>query len=473
MSEKKKGPRILRALHVLGVFSGFLFVYPLCYLAWFLRGEPSDAKALLAMAGAAVCGFAGAGLRLLFERKRLLGLFSEIALLLFALLCAAGAFILAGGEPLPGLLVALACLAACVIGERLVLLPYDAVTSRTYLLTGIGVYAGCAVLMYLAERLTTLSGGGYLSLAALLFVFLSIHEAAANQAQIDFLMQRRSHRMDQLPSRIRRYNLTLVVLILAVILCGLLFYRQVGAGLSFLLETLRQLVSLIFRFFTFLYSLIPKSEGTEEEIPAAEQGDFPFPAEETQTANTDWITYLLIAGFIALIVWKRRAIAQALRSAVAALLAWLRSLFTVRRRTREEPEEDGYYDEVEELARESGGFRLFAPSAARLWKREWSALRKTPDSTEKLRQSYALLARGLTLLGVRTEPCDTPAELLRRAERALSGTEAEAAFSGYERVRYDDRDASAEELGAMQSLLAAVARQLSGKSARRTEARPG
>ena len=42
-----KGPRLLHTLKLFGLLAAFLLLYPLCYLAWFLRGEASVTLSLL------------------------------------------------------------------------------------------------------------------------------------------------------------------------------------------------------------------------------------------------------------------------------------------------------------------------------------------------------------------------------------------------------------------------------------------
>ena len=59
---EKKGPLLLRVLKGFGLFAGFLLVYPLCYLAWFLSGTAVEPLSLLALTAAVICGVCGAGL---------------------------------------------------------------------------------------------------------------------------------------------------------------------------------------------------------------------------------------------------------------------------------------------------------------------------------------------------------------------------------------------------------------------------
>ena len=181
---------------------------------------------------------------------------------------------------------------------------------------------------------------------------------------------------------------------------------------------------------------------------------------EESGANSDWVIVVLFLLLVALAVWKRREILAAIRRTIAALWEKLRGLVAVRRREASGEEEPGYFDTVEELSRERQGFRLFTPSAARVWKRDLRALRRLPEGSGKLRAGYALLARGLALTGVKVRPSDTPAELLALASSASLGPESELAVAAYEEVRYNDREATAAQSAAMQTLLAALARRI-------------
>ena len=164
-----------------------------------------------------------------------------------------------------------------------------------------------------------------------------------------------------------------------------------------------------------------------------------------------------------LLVRNRHAIASALRQLFARIGRALRQLFAVRH-TASREEEAGYVDTVESIDRNGSALRLFSPSAARLWKRRFRALRKLPEGTEKLRTGYALLAEGLLLAGADVQAADTPQELLQRAaaftRASLSPDGLALVMGAYERVRYDEQAADAEESAAMQSLLAVLARLL-------------
>ena len=96
---------------------------------------------------------------------------------------------------LPGLPLAVSCLAAFLVGDRMTLLPYDTVATRAFFTIALVGYLGCGAAVWALQSLRGFSGS-CLPLAILLFCTLGIHELSCNQAQIDFLMQRRGHRMD-------------------------------------------------------------------------------------------------------------------------------------------------------------------------------------------------------------------------------------------------------------------------------------
>lgn len=446
-----KGPRLLHTLKLFGLLAAFLLLYPLCYLAWFLRGEASVPLSLLGELAVIACGFCGAGLRTLLERRKQHLPAGNVLLLLTGILLSLAAFFLFGAGLLPGLPLAVSCLAAFVTGDRMTLLPYDAVATRAFFTVALVGYLGCGAAVWALQSLRGFSGS-YLPLAVLLFCTLGIHELSCNQAQIDFLMQRRGHRMDQLPSKIRRYNLTLVLAVLAIILLCLLFYRPLGTAIAFVLDLVRQLAVLILQGILYLASLFSPSEEISSGEEMQEPSDF-LPPQSEEPAGPDWVTPLLLLAAVALLIWKHRVIGNAIRQVLLALIQRLRSLFAIRRRAPHSEEETGYFDTVEELTHDRESLRLFSPSPVRSWRRDLRALRRMPDGTEKLRNGYALLARGLQLAGVELLPSDTPEELLHHACEASPGLEAERAVAAYEQARYNEEEAAPASLSEMLSLL--------------------
>ena len=462
MKQPAKQPLLLQILKILGLFSTFLILYPLCYLSWFLQGRASAAASLVCLGATAASGFLGAGLRLLAERKGKSSVWMEILLLLPLLPIVAAFFSLYQGH-LAFLLTLAAVLAAYVMGNREVLLSYGDFASPGLLHAVLISYGIGAALIFLSKRLF-LFDGEYTSLAGVLFAFFAVYAAICNQAQIDELMRRRGHRMDQLPARIRRYNLLLIVLCIAVALALLVFYRPLAAGIRTIWDIAASLILWLARAIqALLEALFHQEDLPQEQLPQGENSSF-FPAEEAQSSlfwNIPWV--LIAVGAVVLLVRNRHAIASALRQLFARIGRALRQLFAVRH-TASREEEAGYVDTVESIDRNGSALRLFSPSAARLWKRRFRALRKLPEGTEKLRTGYALLAEGLLLAGADVQAADTPQELLQRAaaftRASLSPDGLALVMGAYERVRYDEQAADAEESAAMQSLLAVLARLL-------------
>lgn len=449
-------PLLLRVLKPLGLFAALLAAYPLCYFLFFLTGAPSVPFSLLGLAAAELCGFAGAGLRRWVE-KRARGR-GGFRLLAAGLLAMAAVFLLSGGRLLPSLPLALLCGAAFLFGDRFILQPYDAVASRPVLAAVLTANLGCAALELALGEVVGASAS-FFSHAAILFLFLAVYEVSKNQSQIDYMMARRGHRMDQLPAKIRRYNLLLVCLVLAVILACFLFYRPLGSLLAMAGELLRQLLMLLIRFFLFLASLFQtEEEPLEEAAPEAPSSPMLPPGEEN--AGFDWLTPLALLALAGLLVWKRRQIAAAFRAAFRRLAGFLRRLLAVRRPPAAAEEAEGYHDQVEDLAREERAAPLFRFSAVRAWKKGWRSFRRMAEGEEKLRFGYALLAKGLALSGEEPLPSDTPAQLLARLRQKLPQAPAAAALEGYEQVRYGDLPASPAGGQAMEALLAALARLL-------------
>ena len=152
MKQPAKQPPLLQALKILGLFSTFLVLYPLCYLSWFLQGRASAAASLVCLGAAAASGFLGAGLRLLAERKGRASPWMEILLLLPLLPIAAAFFFLSEGH-LASLLTLIALLAAYVMGNREATLSYSDFSSSGLLHAVLISYGIGAALIFLSKRL--------------------------------------------------------------------------------------------------------------------------------------------------------------------------------------------------------------------------------------------------------------------------------------------------------------------------------
>ena len=188
------------------------------------------------------------------------------------------------------------------MGNREATLSYSDFSSSGLLHAVLISYGIGAALIFLSKRLF-LFAGEYTSLAGVLFAFFAVYAAICNQAQIDELMRRRGHRMDQLPARIRRYNLLLIVLCIAVALALLVFYRPLAAGIRTIWDIAASLILwLAHAIQALMEALLHQDELPQEQLPQGEDSSF-FPTEEAQGSPLWNILWVLIAvGAVVLLV---------------------------------------------------------------------------------------------------------------------------------------------------------------------------
>lgn len=193
-----------------------------------------------------------------------------------------------------------------MIGDRLVILPYDAVATRALFSQRLWFLIWAAASLCLALQFSFHYQGSCLSLALMLFAVLAVHELAGKPGADRFSDAPPRSPDGSAAQPIRRYNLALVLLILAVILAGLLFYRPIGTAL-FLGELLRQAAALVLRGILYLMSLFSSDESTGEDSAMGQQ-EICLTDGENTGGNSDWILVILLLLIVGLAVWKRRVI---------------------------------------------------------------------------------------------------------------------------------------------------------------------
>ena len=115
--------------------------------------------------------------------------------------------------------------------------------------------------------------------------------------------------MDQLPARIRRYNLLLIVLCIAIVLALLVFYRPLAAGIRTIWDIIASLILWLARAIQALMEALFHQEGLPGAASAG-RGSLLFPTEEAQGSPFWNILWVLIAvGAVVLLVRNRHAIA--------------------------------------------------------------------------------------------------------------------------------------------------------------------
>lgn len=249
-----------------------------------------------------------------------------------------------------------------------------------------------------------------------------------NFQNIDFLMRRRGHKMSHLPSRIRSFNLLLLlggmVLVLVLVLCRGFFMDIAGV-------VFRALMAVLYFLATPLRRWWNNDEFWDRttELPTPDwEGDpdnaFELLTEyEEKPVDTELQGDLLIALAVAVVLFVLIRYRRSIFEGLSVFWNWLRraiaGLFrNLGVRNRFDEDENEYYTDVEQQISDSE--RMKAPATAlRAWRKQLRAYQKMPDGKEKYLAGFALSARGLQLHGVQVLSSDTPLEILKKAKDIL------------------------------------------------------
>ena len=271
-------------------------------------------------------------------------------------------------------------------------------------------YAAVLVVMELFK----INPAGAEAFAAALFFGLLLVLFGANQAGIDFMMQRRYHRFDALPQKIRSYNIRLFAITAAVLLALFLLYRPIAWGISWLgkglLAVLRWLVGL----------LAGDGEQTESSAPQeqVQQGENPLGDLGSGESSPFWDYFFIVValGILALIYCYRNEIRSALRSVWEKIKRLVQQLLWGGRQ-KADRDENEYYTETDEKIEsdESDIQEDLSVADRRKWRRACRRFASMPDSPEAMRSGYRLILQGIALQGVPVAASDTTLEICHNA----------------------------------------------------------
>lgn len=281
------------------------------------------------------------------------------------------------------------------------------------------------------------------SLLGAFLLFLVLFALIKNQANIDFMMDRRKHDTAHLPQKIRYYNLALVSAALLLLVAAFVFRRPVAAAFRFIAEMVKLFFIKLFLLIIKLYELMP----TAEKAPYESQVERANNANYLSAEDGWWPDLYGNAGFVVLgivilaALWcNRRWIKKILSAAYDGMR---RLLFPSR---KEKTESNGaYYDCEETLSREESP----SPEPVRLgwfrWRLACRAYHKMPLSAEKLRLGYQLSLWWLFQKGILIEQEDTTLDILEKSQTALSSSQYRTATRLYNQVRYGEQAPTADD----------------------------
>jgi|GEM_PF-6732385 len=257
-----------------------------------------------------------------------------------------------------------------------------------------------------------------------------------NYANIDFLMQRRSHSKANLPGKVRRHNLLVlagfsVPALLLILLRGT-FIGAVSAVFRAFGDVLKRVLlgigSLLLRFsdrVTGGAQIAEQPDGRPSSGPSAMDMLQELTEDDGSgsAVQTSIVIVIAVIGAIFFLAVFGRPLLRLLTEKLTALFLFLRrKLSYLSRRRRSDAEEELYVD-VEEAITAEGAPELVPAErrALRRWRRALGEYKKLPDGREKYLTGYRLTVEGLTLHGVSVQPSDTPLDILAKAEPVLTG----------------------------------------------------
>lgn len=290
--------------------------------------------------------------------------------------------------------------------------------------------------------------------AAALFAALLLVLFGSNQAGIDYMMERRHHRFDAMPQKIRSYNIRLFAITAAGLLALLLLYRPISWLISAAGEGLLAVVRFLFR----LFYRDGQEEGEDEPQPPMQQPEGMGQFEKGE--SSPFWTYFGIAvaiGALYLLYYYREEIAAGLRSSWQKLLDLIHRLLWGGRQ-RSDCDETEYYTETDEKIRsdESDVQETASLSDRRKWRRACRRFAAAQDSPQTMRAGYRLILDGIALRGVPVAASDTTLEICRNALRD-GLPPIEACTASYNSLRYGEREF---ELASMQEIRTALSELL-------------
>ena len=414
-----------------------------------------------------ISAIAGYFLGNLFDHKlQLLPFSRKLASLPFLLLLVAGGFAFSffTQSLVEAILLAILMTVYFCIGQSAYFYSYNEILSWRTFYISLGLYGGTLLFLYLFV------GNPYgtfifaiFFLCETLLLFLGL-----NQANIDFMMQRRKHRMDALPQKIRSFNLFLLAGIALVVVLLFLLNKPLGTAFislgSFLLMLLRGLFSLLSRNFSG-----DDEGGHISEDPFAGIPDAPV-GEDGSSGNWLWtaVTALFVLFLFFLVWYYRHNISEVFRTLYHKIKNFFyRLFFTGRVRSTEDVTD--FYSEIDEKVLPEEEFE--SPYAEpvlswREWKRQYRQFCTQKDSLETFRNGYRLILYWLQIQGVEIHHSDTTLEICRLSrEHSHFFPDLTIHTQHYNQLRYGEKCFDLTSLNGLREALRTMEQYKKSKSA--------
>lgn len=270
-------------------------------------------------------------------------------------------------------------------------------------------------------------------IAVLLVVMALLTVLLINQSNIQSQIDRRRNTNLIVPKGLKLYNAKLIGIVGGIILAALLLKDYVAAGLTWLVQmTLKIIDALIFNI---RFQQTDPITGDDTKIPDIDI------IQAEQSGNDIFVYVIILTALVLLIVFRKKIWAFIRKAAKRFFGKYSVDDNTVN-------EYDDYTDSYETLDIKQE--KIVRESEKDCLKR----YRKTKDSTEKFRLGYRLYAMWLSRRSTEDISAMTVEQQESVSDKLYHGTGNIKAFgNNYNKVRYDDRQATENDIRLSDSLI--------------------
>ncbi len=279
----------------------------------------------------------------------------------------------------------------------------------------------------------------YVAFVLIYVIGISVNMIARSQANIDFLMNRRKHNMQNLPKSIRKYTLMLCGGFIILLFASILLRDIALWGMDIVFIGLREAII----FIVYIMSMLSQGEeGTTETGGDLGGGASLLPSEENPNATLiNVLTLIFFAGIVLfLIINYRREILSAIKKILMIIFSFVHKFFasTPLGNSKIIAESDYYYDDVKTVDPLKMSIKKDKKTTVKSLKREYKNFMKMPTSELKYRCGYQLILKQFQIRGVNISRSDTPNQILQKCKSIIPESKMDDVTKCYNRVRYSD-----------------------------------
>ena len=329
------------------------------------------------------------------------------------------------------ILVFLLTVTVYAVGRSVYFMDYGTILRDGVFLTNIAANIIALLILWFFKK--PYSTPQFVGIFLLIFSIIGL---TRNQSNIDYLMERRQHKFENLPRHIRLYNGKLMGVLLGGILLCFLLKDWIVLGLYGLLDVLRVLILLIAKFIFWLGSLFTGGNG--ENSGALGPSQLPlFPSEEANETLINWPLLLILVAVVTALIYKRKNVFSFFISLFYRVQNWIKNFLHRSYGPHKHPENSEYYYDHEEYLRpEEFALHKSSLNPMRQWNKDYRTFCRMKTSDEKFRFGYGLALRALKIKGIPITPSDTPNEILKKSLMLIDSDFSKDTTKAYNPLRY-------------------------------------